>query len=586
VSCPRFLISWDDMAGQEDGVREIDGGAPLEFVSLKAASGLTVWISNRTPSVELPEARGWIIGSLFRNGDPSSRVTTLTSGEAERIVASQGKALIDEYWGSYLAVLSPGDNGMPSLLRDASGFMPCYFILTKRGALFASDIELLFEQGLIAPSVDWRMLYAHLQTPELRRQSTCLAGLVELGQGHSIPADGRGAQRMLWSPLDHVNRDGEESAVIAQRLEATILSCTAALASSYSHILVGASGGLDSSIVCAALADTRRPFTCFTMATRDPSGDERRFVRDLALTYGSQSREYFYDVEKIDPKRSSVPHLPRPVGRFFMQAIESSYRDAWGKTGADVIFTGNGGDNVFSFLHSASPVVDRWITEGMSLSSARTIADMCRITGCDVWTMLKGAVRSYRRRHMDYQWPVDNTFLAAGPAVGNSPTMLTPWLVGTENVLPGKRLHIAALMRIQHAIEGYARKDSIPVIPVLLSQPVMEICLSIPSWLWCEGGINRAMARRAFKQRLPPSVVQRISKAGPDSLSAALFERALPVLRDRLLDGLLVCQGLIDRQAVEEALARTATRKGPLFHRLLALAEAEAWSRFWHGRKA
>jgi asparagine synthase (glutamine-hydrolysing) len=557
---------------------------PTGLIELLRADQLSIWITPGTPVLELPGGRGWIIGRLFRKNEEATAVKVMTAGEAETLLASQGISLFDDFWGAYVAVMCPGDGAMPFLLRDASGFMPCYILPDGRGVHFASDIEMLFVHTPWTPSVDWSMLGTHLLVPELRRQATCLFGLSELGQGHALAANGRGAQRCIWSPRDHVQPLEGSAGMMAERLEATILSTTKALAGSYGHVLVGASGGLDSSIVCAALADAGHSFACFTMATQDPSGDERRYVHVLASSLGAQCLEYFYEAGAIDPTRSSSLHLPRPTGRFFVQEIERAYRDAWAATGAEAIFTGNGGDNVFSFLHSASPVVDRLISEGPGLSIWKTMVDMCRITGCNVATMIRGTARGWVRRHRAYSWPIDDRLLAFDAPVEDRVPVLAPWL--EEDLLPGKRSHVAALMRIQHAIEGYRRQDSIPVIPSLLAQPVVELCLSIPSWLWCEGGINRAMARRSFGKRLPPAVMQRVSKTGPESFSAELFELSLPVLREQLLGGMLRQAGLIDLQAVEEALARTATRRGQLFHRLLALAEAEAWSRHWHVRQA
>lgn len=586
MTCDRFLIRWDEAATGSGADRGSDHAPRFDFTKLGSCGKLTVFVGRDTPSLALPGGRGWVIGRLFRKDDGASPVEVLTPREAERVASSQGQALVTEFWGNYLAVLCPSGHGMPFLLRDASGFMPCYILPTASGACFASDVGLLYDLGILQPSVAWQLLHAHLKTPELRRQKTCIAGVSELGQGHALAVDGRSAQRMVWSPLDHVRPLTQSRNAMAGRLESVILSCTSALARPFGHVLVGASGGLDSSIVCAALAEAGHPFTCLTMATKDPSGDERRYVRALAHHLKREWISSFYEADHIDPARSSVPHLPRPVGRFFMQQIESAYRDAWLATDADAILTGNGGDNIFAFLHAASPVVDRWLCEGFKGSTFRTMTDMCRITGCDAVTMLRGVWRGLRRRHLPYQWPVDERFLIESAQALEEQPVLTPWLDTAFDVLPGKRAHIASLMRIQHVIEGYAREDSIPVIPVLLAQPVVELCLSIPTWLWCENGTNRSMARRAFAKRLPPAILQRTSKTGPESLSAQVYERAVPVIREQLLDGLLARHGLIDARAVEEALARTATRKGQLFHRLLALAEAEAWSRHWHLRQA
>lgn len=583
MSCARFLLTWSSRSDRSGAQHGEHGPVFAGLAEVGRIGRLVLRTNPATPLLELPGERGWILGHLFGNGETAPTTSSLSPREAERVLASQGQALIADYWGSYLAILCPRDGGVPLLIRDPSGMMPCYIMRVADQIHYASDAAVLVDFGLLAPSVDWSMLNTHLLTPELRRRQTCLVGLSELAQGHAALADGRSAQRMVWDPRHHLEPIAGDSVAIAGRLEATILSSTAALGRDHRPILVGASGGLDSSIVCAALAEAGRRFTCFTMATRDPSGDERRYVREVAASYKVDCLDYVYEPERIDPTRSAARHLPRPVGRFFMQEIERCYRDAWAITGAEAILTGNGGDNVFSYLHSAAPVVDHVLSERPGASTWRTMIDLCRITGCDLLTMARGVWRGVRNRHAPFAWAVDTSFLSDKGGSRDLPPVLTPWLDESEAILPGKRAHIAALMRAQNVIEGYERATSLPVIPALLCQPVVELCLSIPSWRWCEGGINRSMARLAFASRLLSSIARRTAKAGPESLSADLFERWLPILREQLLEGLLSQHGVLDRQAVEQALARTATRRGQVFHRLLALAEAEAWSRHWQG---
>src|SRR3546814_13901541 len=78
-----------------------------------------------------------------------------------------------------------------------------------------------------------------------------------------------------------------------------------------------------------------------------------------------------------------------------------------------------------------------------------------------------------------------------------------PWLSAPPETLPGKAAHVAMLARAQKSIELYPRADAQPQIVPLLSQPVVELCLSIPTWPWVHGGRARAVARPAFAGLLP-----------------------------------------------------------------------------------
>ncbi len=98
--------------------------------------------------------------------------------------------------------------------------------------------------------------------------------------------------------------------------------------------------------------------------------------------------------------------------------------------------------------------------------------------------------------------------------------------------------------------------------------------------MWFEEGRNRVPVRQAYADRLPASVVGRRSKGTPTGFLARLIERDADLLRPFLLDGCLAIHGVIDRAAVEAALAPGPARD-LRFARLLQLADAEAWARSW-----
>ena len=62
----------------------------------------------------------------------------------------------------------------------------------------------------------------------------------------------------------------------------------------------------------------------------------------------------------------------------------------------------------------------------------------------------------------------------------------------------------------------------LPVCNPLVSQPVVEACLSVPSWAWREGGRDRALVRRAFAGTLPAAVSTARVKGTPGRFAAQL----------------------------------------------------------------
>src|SRR3546814_19695893 len=69
--------------------------------------------------------------------------------EARAIVATRGQALLNRYWGGYVA-LTIGDDATLSVVRDPSGMMPCYVRRTPDGAILARDMPALAERAQVA----------------------------------------------------------------------------------------------------------------------------------------------------------------------------------------------------------------------------------------------------------------------------------------------------------------------------------------------------------------------------------------------------------------------------------------------------
>jgi asparagine synthase (glutamine-hydrolysing) len=109
----------------------------------------------------------------------------------------------------------------------------------------------------------------------------------------------------------------------------------------------------------------------------------------------------------------------------------------------------------------------------------------------------------------------------------------------------------------------------------------MEACLAIPTWRWCAGGINRAPARSAFRDALPPLIIDRTTKTGPGSFMADVFEKNRAEIRERLYDGALASHHLLDVPELECLFSRRAVLRGEGFRRAMTLVDVEAWLQSW-----
>ncbi|WP_140419342.1 asparagine synthase-related protein [Sphingobium sp. Z007] len=101
----------------------------------------------------------------------------------------------------------------------------------------------------------------------------------------------------------------------------------------------------------------------------------------------------------------------------------------------------------------------------------------------------------------------------------------------------------ASLLGFHNHIERHRPPDLPATIMPLLSQPIIELCLSIPGWSWFDGGINLSVARAAFADRRPTATVRRTVKGRPDSFALEIYDAHRDTQREMLGEGLLRQKG-------------------------------------------
>lgn len=568
-----FLLALPTRAGP---VQEIAHVSDLSAISVRSPA---IWCSAQTTVLD-GKASGILVGHVFCRStfQPAGAQEVFEQNSDEP--AMRARRLTECFWGAYMFVCREAASGRWAVMPDPSGLLPVYQFKQDDLFLFASD-PALFKNCTRGPlRVSYGALSAQLLRPELRQRQTCLEGVEELVPGAILTI----GQNPKTNPLWHAPcfaRSGSRFS-FGEHAEELRHICTGVVGTWARHLdgaVIATSGGVDSSLICAAAATADIDFGCVSLATIDPSGDERVYARAVAAACGSPFTERIYDPALFDPARAASSGLPRPARRAFLTVLDIALVDAMTELGAEAIFDGNGGDNIFCFLHSAAPLADRFRAEGLGSGFSQTLLDTCRITGCTVPTMLGATLRRLMARTSNI-WPADETLLNVGPDSCDLDP-LTAWLPADGERRAGWQDHLLLVMRSQNQIHGAT--TGLPRFSPLASQPIVEFCLAVPTWHWTRGGRNRALARAAFADVLPPDVLARTSKAGPDSLTRAAFARNKATITERLLEGHLAAAGLVNRAAVEQALRSDPYSSNAPVRRLLDLLEAENWVRSWTG---
>jgi asparagine synthase (glutamine-hydrolysing) len=521
-----------------------------------------------------------LAGYLFRREAPCGRVFEFDADAIDAAVRTRGASLLADYWGGYVAIIECGD-GSIDVIRDPSGMLPCYVRHGENSTRVASDMTELVPPG--AAKLDFDTIARMFASIDALGRRTAIAGVEELLPGERLNVAASGSSvTVAWSPWNYMQRRCRASfAEHAGALRGAVKQSVGAWTTCFDSILLGVSGGVDSSIVAAAAIPRTPGLRLLTLVEPGTEGDERRYAEALAATLGPTLSAPCFDLGTVDVTRPTLPHFPVPLALPIFQAVSNIHRAEDRSKPVDAYFTGNGGDNIFCNIHSAAPLIDRLLTHGARAGAWRTARDLADLTGSSFAEVVRHGWHRFRNRHAPHRIRFDLTGLtprAAAAAIEEGDRH--PWLDAPPSALPGQKAYVAMQARGQKSVELYPRRTNAPQIAPLMSQPILELCLGIPTWHAVHGGRDRAVARAAIAADLPPLIVDRRTKGSPQGFLRRIFEAQLPAALELLAGGRLVEAGVVDPAFIGRTAAE-AWRSDGRDHRILAFAAAETWVRWW-----
>lgn len=520
-----------------------------------------------------------LVGWAFRRYDHSP-CDILSDAEVAAIMASCGGWAVDKLWGNFILAWA-GPEGDIFLLRSPVTGPALYQVADRpahgqdggnsvRFCAF-TDLALARALGFPVARLDPEIVDAELRFPMLRRHRTGIAGVREIFSGEITRLGSDDPAAHSWSPARYMLRP--PGRVEPEALHQLVSSMVSAWSARFDRVQLELSGGLDSSIVAACLANRTRPWRAINLATSHPDGDERRYARQVAARVGVELEELMLARDTPDPLALPTRPRVRAGGFGLLGPTDTALLDAALDYGAEAIFTGAGGDNIFGFLTSPGPIIDALRFAGPH-TAWRAAKDLARITGDDLWTV--GRVTWLRQFKPARLWPVESLFLSQRFAESQPEH---PWFANIADTAPGQRAYALKLLLIQPFLDGYDRSLAMPMIAPLLSQPLVEFGLGVPSWQWGEGGQDRALARRAFADDLPQIILDRRSKGRIVSMFFPVFDAHRARLLSYLLEGHLASEGLLDRGAIEDFVLGRAGSDPVKIIRLLHVVDMERWAR-------
>ena len=537
---------------------------------------------------------GFAIGNVFQKTDEfqhNDPGALINKDESNKIYSTEGRHFIENYWGRYILFLISEHQKLFYIVRDPVGGIPGYYHETDDLIVFFSDMSDFSKLNLCELSYNKVHIVSFIKMPFFEYNDTGFNEIHKILPGQAIKLiNGSMHKKQYWNPADFCDRmKGIDNHQAAYILKNTVESCVHAWSSKFERIAIRLSGGLDSSIVLGCLNTAPSKPSVIGLhyySSASPDHDERRMARIAADGAGIPLVEKEDVAEDVDISIiNQFRFLAEPYRCRTAMARSTYEKQFFEQNDIDAFFTGEGGDAIFyqSAIFGLSDYIYHYGLGKQILSQCYSHA---RLTGKTLWHSIGYAISEKVRLN---QWDINEFFdshireliPANVQKLADLNERCLHWFHCLSDLSMAKQQHVAGTKLINYYRWPIRDEDVFCNIDPLLSQPVIELAYSIPTFMFNWGGISRGLARRAFRGLVPDANILRQSKGGPDYFYHQLFQVNLEFIKDTYLDGMLINNGLLDRQVVEKALSSDLLYGSPLRHYLFEMLAAEKWMQHW-----
>lgn len=494
------------------------------------------------------------------------------------------------------------------LARDRVGIKPLFLANLPGGLAFGSEQKALLALPPVRRRLNPAGVHDYLGTGYATAPATCWADIeaLEPGTWLQLGASGRRAGR-YWSWTPHESSEITlETAT--ERVDATLRD--AVRSHMIADVPVGAflSGGLDSSLMIAALHGNREPIKTFSVGFGDPAYDEAPFAREVACQFNTDHVEVQVSAGEGDPDlfRTIVEQFDEPFGDSSCIPLYFICREV--RKSLKVVLSGDGGDEILGgytrYLH------------------VRQIASLARLNGFLPWLKPFAdfaqhrfgrygyqAVKAWRFAQMpvaqrlsalqsyfpeEQRWSMYRPDFARLTARDGTTSDRLSRLIpsGIQDPIQqfitaemALRLHADYLRKVDVASSAHGLEVRVPY----LDAKMLDLAAELPVNFKISGnGQTKLLSRRLARKYLPPSVGRR-KKQG---FSIPLDRWSGPAMRaffqELLLDPGARCRSFLQPpwiRAVWDAFENPASAPGlsryQRYQQLFLLVSLELWLRRW-----
>jgi asparagine synthase (glutamine-hydrolysing) len=494
------------------------------------------------------------------------------------------------------------DQGVEHLLiaRDRLGQKPLYYTLQEGSLIFSSELSSLLVAYTGRLDVDTSAIDAYLSLQYIPEPLTPYQGIYKLPAAHTLTFDRAALKIQPYWKLSYEPKHQVSEGVLIEELRE--LLAEAVRIRMISDVPLGAhlSGGIDSSIVVALMAETStQQVKTFSVGFEETAFSELPYARQVAERYATDHHEFtlkFGDIPETleqlityfgepfaDPSAIPLYHLSRLTREFVTVALNGDggdeafagyqryWLDPWANRYAQLpkFVTRGLIPGIIGLLPDKGdrPVGGSLVNGLKRLDQVTRVDPRASILRWGSYFSPQWKARLWREDLVDKaeQYLVDH-FVSARADHFMDRTLSTD----INTYLPGDLLVKADRMTMANSLEGRSP---------FLDHKLAEWAARLPVHLKVKGGTGKYLLRKAFANKMPPTVGQR-AKQGFGIPVGAWFRGPLAGwAEDALLTGDSVLNSWFNPVALKTILEEHCAGQQDHGKRIYALVMLSLWAK-------
>ena len=491
------------------------------------------------------------------------------------------------------------------LVRDRLGQKPLFYRRLPDGGLaFASEAKGVLAADTGTTALDLQALYHYVSLRYIPDDRSLFDGVHKLPAASVLIADREGVRVQRYWSISYLDKLADDPSTIEAELDARLREAVRMHAIADVPVGTFLSGGIDSSLVTAMLADQQTASVpTFSIGVAEQDFNELPFAARVATQWRTRHHEEVASADLVGLLPEMIWHMdeladPFGVGVYLVSRLAARH--------VKVVLTGDGGDELFAGYDrfAGNRLVDLWalvpgvvrstvvraaarrLPDGFGYKSlaqkVRWMNEMSLVRGGDRYALSMSFLRFTEDAKHELFSPSARASL--GEPDSTAKILEHHGAACVEDAVE-RMLHTDCMTRLPDhlllLVDRMAMAHGVEARPPLLDHEVVEYVARIPARLKLNGHRLKYVLREVSRRYLDAEIVDRKKQGFGFPIARWLRTELAPLMRAAIAESRLVEAGIFQRPYMQSLLDEHVAGRSDHNFRLWILLNLELWHRLY-----